>query len=264
VTTISSSVNETSTASATGLLAKVLIPSDDKRFAVLLNQIVEFAKFGAAKAARLGERDGREPELGVTLGLLDVNVVRFCALTAEKEKAVSVDTKHLWHRRIVSGMSMKARSLIGARTPNDPKLSDGRLGRDACAVGGKAAAEAGGVTETPVRCSAWLGVAVIELNVWNKGRPERVTPRIVGNGREAAVCDTPACDGNLNDTMRREALEVCPRNVNTGFRIADGRSVRRAKQRDNLIRRYAVADTPELRGKASLLTPPLESAKKVG
>ena len=47
-------------------------------------------------------------------------------------------------------------------TPNDPKLSDGRLGRDACAAGGKAAAEAGGVTEPPVRCSAWLGVAVVE------------------------------------------------------------------------------------------------------
>ena len=45
-------------------------------------------------------------------------------------------------------------------TPNDPKLSDWRLGRDACVAGGKAAAEAGGVTETPVRSSAWLGVCV--------------------------------------------------------------------------------------------------------
>jgi hypothetical protein len=41
-------------------------------------------------------------------------------------------------------------------TANDPKLSDGRGGHDACMVGGKAAAEAGGMTNPPVRCSAWL------------------------------------------------------------------------------------------------------------
>jgi hypothetical protein len=63
VTMISSSVNETSTASATGLLAKVLIPRDDKRFAALLNRIVQFAEFGAAKAARFGESDWIEPKL---------------------------------------------------------------------------------------------------------------------------------------------------------------------------------------------------------
>jgi len=40
---------------------------------------------------------------------------------------------------------------------NDPKLSDGRGGHDACMVGGKAVAEAGGMTNPPVRCSAWLG-----------------------------------------------------------------------------------------------------------
>jgi hypothetical protein len=114
----SSSVNETSTASATGLLAKVLIPDDDKRFAMLLNQIVEFAEFGAAKATRFCKRDGREPKLGVTLGLLDMNVVRLCALTAEEEKTVSVDTKHFWHECILSGGSFNTRLLIDARTPN--------------------------------------------------------------------------------------------------------------------------------------------------
>ena len=46
-------------------------------------------------------------------------------------------------------------------TPNDLKLSDGRGWRDRCMAGGKAAAEAAGVTAAPVRCSAWLGVAVI-------------------------------------------------------------------------------------------------------
>ena len=36
-------------------------------------------------------------------------------------------------------------------TPNDPKLSDGRGWRDRCTAGGKAAAEAAGVTAAPVR-----------------------------------------------------------------------------------------------------------------
>ena len=46
-------------------------------------------------------------------------------------------------------------------TPNDLKLSDSGVRRGTCMVGGKAAAEAGAVTHGAVRCSAWLGVAVI-------------------------------------------------------------------------------------------------------
>jgi len=44
----------------------------------------------------------------------------------------------------------------GARTPNDPKLSDSGVRRGTCMVGGKAAVEAGAVTHGAVRCSAWL------------------------------------------------------------------------------------------------------------
>ena len=49
----------------------------------------------------------------------------------------------------------------GEQTPNDPKLSDGGGWRAGCMVGGKAAVEAASVTAGAVRCSAWLGVAVI-------------------------------------------------------------------------------------------------------
>ena len=45
----------------------------------------------------------------------------------------------------------------GARTPNDPKLSDRRGWRDRCAAGERRRQEAAGVTAAPVRCSAWLG-----------------------------------------------------------------------------------------------------------
>ena len=52
-----------------------------------------------------------------------------------------------------------------AESPNDPKLSDRGVRRGTCTVGGKAAAEAGAVTHGAVRCSAWLGVAVIREEV---------------------------------------------------------------------------------------------------
>ena len=45
----------------------------------------------------------------------------------------------------------------GAKSPNDPKLSDGGGWRAGCTAGGKAAAEAASVTAGAVRCSAWLG-----------------------------------------------------------------------------------------------------------
>jgi len=99
-------VNETSTASAMVLLAKVLIPSHNKRFTMLLNQIVKFAEFGATKAAGFSERDWREPKLGIPLGLLHVNMMRLYTLTAEEEKPIP------WMRR-TSGMeiSYQARAL---------------------------------------------------------------------------------------------------------------------------------------------------------
>ena len=49
----------------------------------------------------------------------------------------------------------------GRSSANDPKLSDRGVRRGTCMVGGKAVAEAGAVTHGAVRCSAWLGVAVI-------------------------------------------------------------------------------------------------------
>ena len=54
-----------------------------------------------------------------------------------------------------------------AKSPNDPKLSDGGGWRGPCMAGGKAAAEARAVTAVAVRCSAWLGdVAFMALPLW--------------------------------------------------------------------------------------------------
>jgi hypothetical protein len=75
----------------------------------------------------------------------------------------------------VSALTFKSglwRDVFHTRSkwPNDPKLSDRGVRRGTCMVGGKAAAEAGAVTHGAVRCSAWLGVAVI-CEIW------RPTPR---------------------------------------------------------------------------------------
>ena len=67
------------------------------------------------------------------------------------------------------GLGMSFEALIArdrcAKAPNDSKLSDRGVRRGTCMAGGKAAAEAGAVTHGAVRCSAWLGVAVIREEI---------------------------------------------------------------------------------------------------
>ena len=64
-----------------------------------------------------------------------------------------------------------------AESPNDPKLSDRGVRRGTCMAGGKAAAEAGAVTHGAVRCSAWLGVAVVR----------EMLPKTTGQNGESAL-----------------------------------------------------------------------------
>ena len=69
-------------------------------------------------------------------------------------------------RRNVGWLFMGFVHGMRVATPNDPKLSDSGVRRGTCTVGGKAAVVAGAVTHGAVRCSAWLGVAVI----WSSGK----------------------------------------------------------------------------------------------
>ena len=71
---------------------------------------------------------------------------------------------HAESKRTPASAVMKCFVLtMDVETPNDPKLSDGRGWRDRCVVGERRRPEAAGVTAAPVRCSAWLGVAVISV-----------------------------------------------------------------------------------------------------
>ena len=110
VTINSSSVNATSTTSARGLLAKVLIPCEDKRFSMLLNQIVKCAQVGTAKAAGFREFDGNKPELRIAPGEFDMDVVRLATLATEKEKSVSLDAQNFRHDGILSSQGLKGKA----------------------------------------------------------------------------------------------------------------------------------------------------------
>jgi len=95
----------TSTASASGLLAKVLIPSENKLLAVLRNERVKFAQFCAAKTARFGQSDGFQPELCVTFRFLHVDMPGLAPFSTEKEEAETANSKDFWHGGANSGDS---------------------------------------------------------------------------------------------------------------------------------------------------------------
>ena len=111
VTMSSSSVQETSTASATGLLAKMLIPRQHKLFVMGFNQGVQFPELRTAEPTRFCEfNQGFEPEFGVAFRLLDMDVSGFLPLAAEEEKAKAANADNFWHLcRIVMAAAHIAR-----------------------------------------------------------------------------------------------------------------------------------------------------------
>src|SRR5262249_15178050 len=97
VTISSSSVHLTSTASATGLLAKVLIPSNDKLVAMFFNERIKLSEFCAGEAASLDHFDRFKPKFRVALRLLHMDVARFVTFTTKEEKAISANAQNFWH-----------------------------------------------------------------------------------------------------------------------------------------------------------------------
>ncbi|MEY2549148.1 MAG: hypothetical protein QOD64_1730, partial [Verrucomicrobiota bacterium] len=81
----------------TGLMAKVLIPGENKLLAVLRNERVQFPQLRASETARFCQRYGLQPELGVSLRLLDMDMTRFNSFAAKKEEPKTGDSDDLWH-----------------------------------------------------------------------------------------------------------------------------------------------------------------------
>src|SRR5687767_6974509 len=93
-----SAVNETSRASGSTLTVEVLTPSLQEKVSVLHHDCTQLAQFVRPKAPGTGQRDGIEPELGVGVVALDVDVRRLVVLAAVEEEPVwtnAKDSRHL-------------------------------------------------------------------------------------------------------------------------------------------------------------------------
>ena len=88
------------------------------------------------------------------------------------------------------------------KSPNDPKLSDGGGWRGPCMVGGKAAAEARAVTAVAVRCSAWLGVAGLELSCLNMIEWNAIMLMCDGRLDDGAGSELSAINPHRSDAWR--------------------------------------------------------------
>ena len=90
-------MNVTSTASATGLAVKVLIPGNDKLTSVLLNDSVKCRQLVTPKAPRLHQLNRLQPKLRLFLRALHMDVPGFIASATEKEESETPGPQHFWH-----------------------------------------------------------------------------------------------------------------------------------------------------------------------
>ena len=96
-------MNDTSTASATGLLTKVFIPGIYEFLSMFFNQTSQLGQFVAAKRPRLSQCHRIQPILGVLFGTLDMNVTRLESLSTKEEKTIATNAQDFRHTSSVSG-----------------------------------------------------------------------------------------------------------------------------------------------------------------
>jgi hypothetical protein len=78
-------------------MVKVLIPSVLKQRSVRPDDLHDLRYFRTAEALGTRERDGTQPEFGVTVAALNVDVRRLSAFEAEKEEPVAGKPLNGWH-----------------------------------------------------------------------------------------------------------------------------------------------------------------------
>jgi hypothetical protein len=77
--------------------SNVLIPFVPDFLFVLLNQFSNLFELLAEKPMRLSQQYRIQPEFGILLARLNMNMNWFLRLSAEKEKSVSMMSEDLWH-----------------------------------------------------------------------------------------------------------------------------------------------------------------------
>ena len=121
VTTIESFVNLTSTASATDLAVKALIPGSDEFISVFCNHSAKCRQLVTPKVSRLRQLTRLQPELRVFLRVLHMNVPGFIAFTTEEEESATPRPQHFWHARTLAHSRRRDRPecalLLAPRAP---------------------------------------------------------------------------------------------------------------------------------------------------
>src|SRR6266540_3648215 len=84
-------VTAASTARGSTLTSKVLIPLLLKEPTMLGNQLTQLRELVTPEAIVPRQRHGIQPELGVALRMLNVNVCRLLSLAAEEEEPIAAD-----------------------------------------------------------------------------------------------------------------------------------------------------------------------------
>jgi len=146
---------------------EVFLPLVDHPLWRVAPQPFEAAETGLQQPPAKAPRAHLGRDAAHTRQLLDSTRRRLAVLAAEMRR---YGQKEWRDANTPASGSLNISSLLHAldqlavardKAANDLKLSDSGVRRGTCMVGGKAAAEAGAVTHGAVRCSAWLGVAVI-------------------------------------------------------------------------------------------------------
>ena len=70
---------------------------------MFLNQFVQLTEFRTKKATGLSKLDRLKPEFRVSVSVPDMDMTRLIPFAAEEEKAISTDSKHLWHSQSILG-----------------------------------------------------------------------------------------------------------------------------------------------------------------
>src|SRR5213594_4150280 len=93
----SSSVQDTSTASASALSTEVRIPFLQEDLLVLHDYLADIGEFVAAKATVVRQGNRLKPELRITTGVSNMNVGRLSSLETVEEESVSPNPQDCRH-----------------------------------------------------------------------------------------------------------------------------------------------------------------------
>jgi len=90
-------VKETPTASAAGLMPKVLIPRNYKLLTMRFNHFLDPSQLMIPKSLIFGQRNTLQPVLGVIVPAFNVDMWRLGSFATEKEESKATDPQHTRH-----------------------------------------------------------------------------------------------------------------------------------------------------------------------